>query len=279
MRSNTHWKEARKLVFQFSVLLLLLGLPGAAIAQEEGSEQQEPDSAWHDWKVRISPNFWFIGFQGDLVRPPVPATLPEPPKRHKIDVGFKDIRSSIKFALMLAGRYERERIVSQFNFSSLVVESEAITPAELLLQNSVINLTYVGGDVSAGYRVIEKPKLDLDALVGAKYVYFKIGLKTELGGSVPIQGERSHLLVDPLVGAGLTYRPHRRMELLGYADIGPRIPHDIRSHQAMAGASYLFTKSFLVTLGYRTYHLSVPNEEAIFVGDIRGWLMKVSFQF
>jgi hypothetical protein len=279
MPSNTHWIKAGKPVFRFSVLLVLLALPGGAFAQEERAGEKVQDSDWQDWSVRISPNFWFIGFQGDIVRPPVPTPLPEPPPKYEIDVGFQDIRSSIKFALMLAGRYERERIVSQFNFSSLVLEGEAITPLELILQNSVINLTYVGGDVSAGYRIIRKPELDLDALVGAKYVYFGIGLKTELGGSVPIQDERSQLWIDPLVGASLTYRPHRRLELLGYADIDPRIPDDVRSYQALTEASYLFTKSFLVTLGYRTYHLSVPNEDAIFVGDVRGWLMKVSFRF
>ena len=261
------------------MLLVLLGLPDASLAQEQGKNQQEPDSAWNDWNVRITPNFWFIGFKGDIVRPPVVAPLPAPPPTHEIDVGFKEISNSIKFALMLAGRFKRERIVTQFSFSSLVMESEAITPLELILQDNIINLTFAGGDFSAGYRFIEKPKLELDALVGAKYVYFKIGLKTKLLGSVPIQGERSVSWIDPLVGANLTYRPHRRIELVGYGDIGPRFPNEIRSYQAMGGASYRFTKTFLTTLGYRTYHVSVPNEEAIFVGDIRGWFVRVSFQF
>jgi hypothetical protein len=68
-------------------------------------------------------------------------------------VGFKDIKNSIKIAAMLAGKYRSGRFVIQFNFASLILESEAITPFELLVQDLVLNFSIFTGDLSAGYRI------------------------------------------------------------------------------------------------------------------------------
>ena len=180
---------------------------------------------------------------------------------------------------MLAGQYKNEHIVAQFNLSSLILESEAITPWELLLQDNIIYLGYFSGDVGVGYRVIKNPKFEFDALLGLKFIYFKIGLKTNLAGIVQVEGERDNLWVDPVVGMNVKYTPHRKIELAGYADIGPGFSTDIYDYQAILGASYLFTKTFHISLGYRIYALEFPKNEAIFNGIIKGWIMKIGFQF
>lgn len=242
-------------------------------------EKHKADSTWNNWNFRISPYFWYIGFKGTIYRPPTPSNFPEPPPKYEIDVGFKDIKNSIKFALMLAGQYRNDHIIAQFNVSSLVLESEAITPLDLLLQDNIVNLTYVGGDLGIGYRVVKNPKFEFDALLGVKFVYFKIGLSTNLPGIVEINGERDRLWVDPVLGINLKYRPFRKVEFVGYADIGPSALNDIFTSQVMAGASYVFTKTFLLTIGYRYYTVEFPKSEAIFNGAIKGWIMKIGFQF
>jgi hypothetical protein len=243
-------------------------------------EKQQLDSTWNNWNFRISPFFWYIGFEGTIYRPPqlVQYPIPPPPK-YEIDVGFKDIKNSIKFALMLAGQYRNEYIVTQFNFSSLILESEAITPLELLLQDNIVNLNYFSGDFGLGYRVVKHPKFEFDAMLGLKFIYFKIGLKTNLVGKVEVEGERDELWIDPTIGTNLIYRPHRKIEFVGYADYGPPFPDNVNSYQAMIGANYLFTKTFMITLGYRAYHIDFPKEEAIFNGTIKGWIMRIGFQF
>ena len=266
----------QRLVISFFILFYIFGHTSALQAQEK----QELDSISNDWNFRISPYFWFIGLKGTIYRPPKPMQLPEPPPpEYDIDVGFKDIKNSIKFALMLAGQYKTKHIVTQFNFSSLILESEAITPLELVLQDNIINLTYMAGDFGVGYRVIKKPKFEFDALLGVKFVYFKIGLKTNILGIVQIEGERGNYWLDPVIGTNLKYRPHRNVELIGYADIGPAFPDKYNTSQLMIGANYLFTKTFMVSLGYRTYHLDFPRDEAIFNGNVKGWIMKIGFQF
>ena len=243
-------------------------------------EKQGIDSTWNNWNFRISPYFWYIGLKGTIYRPPSPVQMPiPPPPKFEIDVSFKDIRHSIKFALMLAGQYRNKHIVTQFNFSSLVLESEAITPLELLLQDNIINLTFLAGDIGIGYRIIKNPKLEFDALLGIKFMYFGIGLKTKLAGIVPIEGERDNLWIDPVIGINFKYRPHHKIEFNSHADFGPPYPDNINSYQAMLGTSYLFTKTFLISVGYRIYHVDFPKDEAIFIGDIKGWMMRIDFQF
>ncbi len=242
-------------------------------------EKQKVDSTWHDWNFRISPYFWYLGFKGTIYRPPYNGNFPEPEPKYEIDVGFKDIRNSIKFALMLAGQYKGEHIFAQFNLSSLIMESEAITPLELLLQDNILNLVFVAGDAGIGYRIVKNKKFEFNALLGMKFVYFKLGLKTNLAGIVPIEGERDKLWVDPVVGMNVKYMPHRKIEIGGYADIGPAFPDNIFNYQAVFGVSYLFTKTFLISLGYKVYYIEFPTKEAIFNGTINGWIMKIGFQF
>lgn len=263
------------IVFYILIFFFLLsGMPSFA------QNKQQLDSAWNNWNYRISPYFWYIGLKGTIYRPPEPSLLPIPPEpEYEIDVSFQDIQHSIKFALMLAGQYRNKHIVTQFNFSSLVLESEAITPWELLFQDNVLNLTYLAGDFGIGYRIIKTPKLGFDALLGFKFMYFDIGLKTKLAGVVPVEGERSSYWVDPVLAINLKYRPHRKIEFNSYADFGPPFPDNINSYQVILGTSYIITKTFLISLGYRSYHLDVPKDEAIFNGDVKGWLMRIGFQF
>lgn len=74
------------------------------------------------------------------------------------------------------------------------------------------------------------------------------------------------------------YVSHHDYELVK-ADFGPPFPDDINSYQAIIGANYLFIKTFMIMLGYRTYPMDFPKEEAIFNGTFKGWIMKISFQF
>ena len=193
-----------------AILLLLCGIPSL-------SSQETRDSiSWNYWNFRISPRFWFIGLKGEIYRPPTPVNpIEPPPPTYDIDVGFRDIQNSIRFALMLAGQYQGERLVAQFNFSSLILESEAITPLELLLQDNIVKLNYFGGDVEVGYRVMRNPKFEMDVLAGVKFLYFGIDLVSNVAGAVEVQGVRSKGWLDPTLAVNLRYAPHRKINFLG----------------------------------------------------------------
>ena len=258
----------------FGVLLFLVCVPTLL-----GQEPRD-SVTWNDWNFRVSPYFWFIGLKGEINRPPTPVKPVEPPPpKYEIDIGFRDIQNSIKFALMLAGQYRGDRVVAQFNFSSLILESEAITPAELLLQDNIIRLSYFGGDLEVGYRVIKNRKFELDALVGLKFFYFGIDLSTNIVGSVEVEGSRGRGWIDPVVGVNLRYNPHRKISFIGYGDVCiPGVGSDFAS-QFISVAQYHFTPTFYTSLGYRSYFLNIPEDEAIFNGQLNGWIMRIGFQF
>lgn len=244
------------------------------------SQETKDSILWNDWNFRVSPYFWFIGLEGDIYRPPTIVNPIEPaPPKYGVDVGFKDIQNSIKFALMLAGQYRGERLVAQFNFSSIILESEAITPLELLLQDNIVRLTYFGGDLEAGYRFIRNPKFELDGLAGLKFFYFGIDLSTNVTGNVEVVGARDKGWVDPILGVNLRYYPHRKISFLGYGDAGiPGIGSDF-SGQFIAVTQYHFTPAFYASAGYRSYYIKIPEKEAIFSGTLKGWIVRVGFQF
>ena len=258
-------------------IALILASSTTCFAQTE-AEKEEIDSLWNDWNFRINPYFWMIGLKGEIVRPPQLTNPIERPS-YDIDVGFLDIASSIKFAIMLSGQYKSDNIIAQFNFSSLIMESEAITPAEIILQGSTVNLKYYSGDLGMGYRFIKNGTFELDALGVLKFIRYDISLSTNLGGTVPIEGERGRNWMDPSLGLNFKYRPFKRTEFMFYGDLGSTIFATDFSYQTIFAFNYLFSKSFLATVGYRYYYLNVPEDDAIYNGSVRGAIVRIGFQF
>ena len=261
--------------------LLRFFFPVIFLVSLYGHSQQELDSLkWNDWNFRISPYIWLVGFKGEIYRPPYPVTAPEPsPPKYDIDIGFRDIRNSIKFIMMLGGQYRGEQWVAQFNSSALIIENEAITPLELLLQDNVVELTYIGGDFEVGYRVLKNPKFELDALLGLKFIYFGVDVTSNIGGKREVQGARDVGWIDPVLGANFRYNPTRKIGFIGYADFGIPVFGTDRSFQFIGAAQYHFTKTFYTSIGYRHYDIKIPEEDAIFNGSIRGFILHLGFQF
>ena len=261
----------RKILLTFLLLTILFSA--------QGKNTQPKDSTWNKWHFRVSPYFWLLGLQGEIYQPPKPAQTPELDPTYEIDVGFRDIKNSIKFAAMLAGKYRSKVFVTQFNFASLILESEAITPLDLLLQDIVVNLNYFSGDISAGYRIIRMDKFELDGLVGLKFIYLKIGATSKIFGKIPLEGERDNLWLDPVIGTNIIYRPHKRVELGTYADFGGGLYGSNISYQVIGDATYKITRTFHMSLGYRLWGVEHEFEEAIFNGHFKGWLIRLGFQF
>lgn len=239
-----------------------------------------PEENKDEWYIRISPHFWFINIKGEIVRPPYPAVPGnpiEPEPKKEIDINFAELKGSIKFAFMGSGQYTQNRFFTRFNVVSLVLAGEVITPLNLIIQDAFLRFEYLSGDISLGYDVLKKPKVNLYVLGGLKFIYFDISAETNLLGKFPIEGAREKFLVDPVIGAYLRYRPMKWLELNGYSDFGLVVGNDV-SAQFMGGANFFITQWFYIAGGYRFWYLKVPKEEAIFNGHIRGSMVKIGFQ-
>lgn len=254
--------------------LLILG--------NNSSLAQENPEQYDGWNFRISPYFWFVGFKGTIYRPPEPPTaspLPEPRPPFELDVSFRDISSNLKFAFMGAGEFRANRFVTQFNIASVILEGEAITPLDLVLQDVTYRFAYVSGDISAGYFLVKNPKLEIAGLLGIKYIYFDIGGTVNLSGKIPLDGSRSIFWFDPILGIRGKYKPHPRVEIVAYGDTDGSLIGDDLNYQFIGLVNFAVTKWFVVSGGYRLWGVKVDDSEVIYSGEISGAIIRLGFQF
>lgn len=250
------------------------------ISTNSFSQINKPEEKKGDWFVRISPHFWFIHLKGEIFRPPVPVVPVqpiEPEPKHEIDVTFGELKSTIKFAFMGSGQYVQNRFITRFNVTSLILEADFLTPYDIVFQDVKGRLEYFSGDIEFGYDVLNRPNFNLFVLGGLKFIYMDIGLKTNVLGSFPVEGERSRWLTDPIIGTYFRYQPKKWLELYVYGDIGFLLGESITS-QFIGEANFFLTKWFFVSGGYRLWYVKAPKEDAIYNGRISGSVVKIGFQ-
>ena len=252
---------------------------------ENGNAQQANDSIMDlglnkKAQFRISPFFWYLGLKGKIIKPPEPSNLPEydPPPSYDIDLSFSDISNSIKFFLMLSTQYEGDNFLIKASVTSLVLEGKAITPFELIIKGINYRFSYLTSEISGGYRIIKKEKVNLDALIGVRMLHTKIEGSSNILGT-EFSGNRSVFWYDPLFGVQFKYRPIKKVEFSLYGDFGPI--RSVDSYQVLAQGSYFFTKVFSMSLGYRDYFINSEKEEkeTIYTGSIYGPYLRFGFEF
>ena len=267
----------RELIFRALLILiasLLFGISTSSVAQENKQEL-------NGWNFRISPYFWFVNFEGTIYKPPVPSNLPhiEPPPEYDIDISFQEVAAHLKFAIMAAGEYRHNRFVTQFNITSVILDGEVVTPIDLIVQNVYLHFGYVSGDLTAGHHFIFNDKLEIAGMGGFKYIHFDLKGSASLLGKVDFEGERDFLWMEPIFATRIKYKPHKRIEIATYSDIGGFLFNDEMSWQVIGTANYIVSKWFLFSLGYRLWGVKVNQDEALYNGRIKGMVIRAGFQF
>lgn len=234
----------------------------------------------NNWEFRVSPYFWYLGLKGEIIKPPQPSNIPEfePSPSLDFDLKFKDINSSIKFFMMLSSKYRIKNFVVSAGITSIILDGKAVTPFELISKGVNYKFNYLTSEISAGYRIIKKQKINLDGSLGVRILYTKIEGSTNILGS-SFEGNRSVYWYDPIVGLHFKYFPINRLELSLYSDFGPL--KEISSYQILAQGSYFFSKLFNMSLGYRNYFINSENDKknTIYKGRVYGPYLRFGFQF
>ena len=239
------------------------------------------------WNIRLSPYFWFINIQGDSEDPPdptepgtpPPSNLPETPERFDIDLSFQELRTSIKFALLLSGEYRKGRLSGVFDVTSFVLEGGVITPFDVVFQDVQYRFGFTFAEASGGYDLINKEKFLLTGLVGLRLIYFEIGGSTRILGKWEFGGLKSNTWLDPTFGLKFKYVPHFRTEFVAYGDIGPFNPSTNVGYQYAFTFNFLFAKRFYSSLGWREMNLKSAREFAVYNGRVFGPFVKIGVQF
>ena len=264
------------------LVFILLGGFTANIACSQEVEDPQSKRDWEDWNFRLSPFFWYIGFNGTLTTPPLPplpVQLPESEENEfDIDIGFKDVRSSIKYAMMFSGQYRNQKINVVMNYSHLILEGEAVTPLEILIRGIDYRFRHVSGDMSIQYRIIKNQKFNLDAGIGLKVVDEKIESVVNFPLDQSVDLDTTANWIDPVLSTLVRFIPHPKVDIVVYVDVGSGLIGDL-SYQSMGGISYRFTRVFSLSAGYRIWGVRKEFENAILRGNVNGWTTRLGFRF
>jgi len=258
------------------ILLLLLIFPFTIL---DSSAQNVKEKDWDGWHFNASPYFWFIGLNGTITVPPAPGDFSQPEEKQiDIDIGFKDISNSIKYAMMFSGQYRNEKISVILNYSHLILQGEAITPLEFVIQGIDTRFRHVSGDLSVQYRLVKTTKWNIDAGVGLKILSEKAEAVVNLPLDLEFDLDRSESWVDLMISTLIKYIPHPKVELAAYGDFGSGLIGDL-SYQTISGATFRFTPLFYFSAGYRVWGVKSEKDNVVFKGNINGWITRIGFRF
>jgi hypothetical protein len=249
-------------------------------AQEVEKEKAPKD--WEDWNFKLSPYFWLVGFNGTLTTPPLPilpTPLPEPEDNsYDIDIGFKDVRNSIKYAMMLSGQYRNQKISVVMNYSHLILEGQAVTPFEILIRGIDFRFRHISGDMSLQYRIVKSEKWNFDAGLGLKFLDEKIESVVNFTFDTSVDLDTTVNWVDPVISALVRFMPHQRVDVVVYTDVGSGLIGDL-SYQSMGGIAYRFSRVFSVSIGYRIWGVRKDFGNSILKGNLNGLTTRLGFRF
>ena len=273
---------SRRRVSFFLILVLATALPEVSNAQDFYPE----DSLYNDWEFRIGPYFWLVSLKGEIVEPPGIPDIPPPTQLpndtrpgYEIDIDFKDFQNSLKFALMLTGQYRSNHLVTQFNFSSFILESEVLSPKGVIFDDNLVKFSYAGGDLGFGYRMVKQKSLDVDLLFGAKFIFFDVNFSSDVNSGKEYEASRSVFWIDPVLCSNIKYRPAARWELVGYIDFGPHFIGGYESYQGIGVVNAILSKHIVASLGYRYYYVDSARDDVLYRGSITGLLVRLCAQF
>ncbi|MEM9327767.1 MAG: hypothetical protein AAGA85_19010 [Bacteroidota bacterium] len=248
---------------------------------EQDSLQQKRIEKFESWKWRISPYAWVPAIRGRVTTPSVfPSQLPEPPPPFfDFKLLVKDLRSHLKFLSVISAEYRSDRFLFAGRFDALVIESQPVFILESLLDQTLVDFALYSADLFGGYRFLTDEKVHLDGLVGLRMLHLNVGVHTLVFGN-EIGATQKKTYWDPVLGARLKYLPHYRWELIFYADITPIPLESNFSFQGVSVITYHFNPHFFLAPGYRFVgHRKTDDEVTYFDGNIRGFYLRIGFQF
>ncbi len=262
---NRYCKTAKVAFLRLGAGLLFLS--AQASAQTEAStatkttspqpKEEAPDPGWH---FAITPYIWFSGINGTT------GVLGHDASVH---ADFSDIFSYLNMGALVSAEARHGRIVIPVDFVWMKLSHDKVPAIQPVEEGSTIfkaEMTEILFTPKIGYRVVDKKRVKVDALIGLRYWH----LSTDLTVQPPIENgsfSDSASWVDGLGGAKIELGLTRKLSLTVGGDAGGG---SARSDYQYAGIiGYQLTRRWVLLGGYR--YLSVnyrPNGYNQFVYDV-----------
>jgi hypothetical protein len=239
----------------FVVLATLLGsfAPITAIGQQAtgmtsqgqtagatGAQTVNPanDDNWH---LAISPYLWFAGVHG---------TIGARDRSASFHASVGDVLSKLNIGLMGAVEARKKRIVVPIDFMWIKLSDDTAIPESPFpgLTSIKAKATQTILTPKVGYRLLESPKLQADALVGLRYWHLGENLSFQPSGILDKYSQAANF-VDVIAGAkiSMALSPKASVTILGDAGAGQANV----DYQVAAYLGYRIKPKVMLGVGWR----------------------------
>jgi len=209
--------------------------------QSSSSPQSKPSGDESDWHVTIAPYMWFLGLHGTSGPPGAQMSVHESPG---------DLLSQWRFGLMGAVGVRHKRLLLPVDVFWVRLESKQSLPTELgVISEDTKTREFILAP-KVGYRLIDKDKLKIAALVGFRYWHLGEGLSV----SPPIPGlsfSGSQNWVDPVVGGRIEVPLTSKVQVTALGDAGGWGTGSKLDYQFAGLLGYRLTPRLTLQAGYR----------------------------
>jgi len=258
----------------FGPTILMIGAascPAAEVADPLlSSASTQADSGWHlYWPTYL----WAAGLKGTTrTLPPLPAS--------KVDMSFSDSLDLLKDAeggLVTTVYAHKGRFLLLLDLSWMrVTPSQTATVAgtTVSLESQSDSLAILG---AVGYRLVDAPKLIIDAYLGVKWWSMDNSLSVFAPPVIAAKVSKTETWVDGLIGGQVRANITDRVfaNAIGFAGTGSsRFVGDL-----YAGLGYQFNKKWDAFVGYRVQYVDYENGYFLYDVTQHGPLLGVAAKF
>jgi hypothetical protein len=258
---GSFWKSTRAGFFVLVVAASVFSLVTNAQTQKPSTPTPQLDDQSNDagWHADISPYVWFAGVHG---------TAGALGHETSVHASFSDIFNYLNIGLMGGAELRYNRVVMPVDFLWMKLSDDKGLAITDLGDSVKAKMTETMLAPKIGYRLINKPRVKMDALAGFRYWHLSTDLKLlSQGVQVGNTLSQSANWVDGLGGAKiqLWLTPKVVATVLGDAGGGGAN----LDYQVVGALGYKISRRWVLLAGYR--YLSVnyrPNGQARFVYDV-----------
>jgi hypothetical protein len=236
---------------------------GGAIAVPTASPAD--DDKWH---LAISPYLWFAGVHG---------TIGARDRSASFHASVGDVLSKLNIGLMGAVEARKRRFVVPIDFMWIKLSDDTAIPESPFrgLTSIKAKATETIFTPKVGYRLLDSPKLDADALVGLRYWHLGENLSFQPSGLLDNYSQAANF-VDVVAGAKISMplSPKASVTILGDAGAGQAN----LDYQVAAYLGYRIKPTVMLGVGWRYLDINYrPASNFVYDAAQQGILLGATF--
>ncbi len=262
---------AMSLALSVSAAALADDPPAAADAQAQTSTNPPPqpatDSADDQWHFNFTPYLWFAGAAG---------TVGALGHEASFDASAGDLLSHFHLGLMANVEVRRNRFVMPIDFMWIDLQGARALPFDQGLSSVKLGVSETIFDPKVGYRIVDREKVKVDALIGLRYWH----LGQSLNFNPPIFNgiSASQNWVDGIAGGKFQFAlaPKAAITIAGDAGGGG----SSLDYQVVGVLGLRLCRAAVLDLGWRylsVNYLTNAPKSAVFDAHMSGALLGVTF--